>query len=154
MEKIRQIQGNNTSLKVASLISNNTVISENQEIGETLAKHFFEKFRSKINPTPHEALTATPPISSTITTFLNSSFSHTELTSAIQSSKNTAIGPDDFPYIFLKKLSFEGQRKLLEMYNLIWTSNTIPNQWLTSVIIPLKNQIKPLPLPVLTDQYH
>uniref|UniRef100_A0A6P7H3B5 Uncharacterized protein LOC114345598 n=1 Tax=Diabrotica virgifera virgifera TaxID=50390 RepID=A0A6P7H3B5_DIAVI len=141
-KKIGQIQGKKTNLKISNLLFNQKVIIDNQEIAKVLAENFKKKFHNKSGPNPVSSTLPSPfpycsPVSQDIN-YLNSPITYSELKSALKSCKNTAAGPDDLPYIFLKKLSSSCLYKLLEIYNKIWIFHKFPNEWRTSIILPIK----------------
>lgn len=150
-KKIRGIQGNKSNNGIPHLVSNDTVINNDHEIAKIIAENFEAKFRSGLHPNIANTYTNNPlscPIpSNQDIDSLNLPFSHQELITALKSCKNSAAGPDDLPYIFLKKLDFLGQLKLLELFNLIWTSNMFPSLWRLSIIIPLKKPDQPTTSP-------
>ena len=56
----------------------------------------------------------------------------TELKTAIEKSHNSAVGPDEVHYSFLKQISLE---LLLKTYNNIWTGKQFPKSWKQATII-------------------
>lgn len=65
-----------------------------------------------------------------------------ELTSALNTCTSKSPGPDNLPYIFLKKLPPIGIKILLQIYNLIWTQGVFPDQWRTVNVIPIPKPCK------------
>lgn len=68
---------------------------------------------------------------------LNNPISLKELTSTIDSTKNSSPGPDGIPNILIKQLPTEGIETLLKIYNLIWTKNIFPKVWKTAIVVPI-----------------
>ena len=78
----------------------------------------------------------------------NQSFNKTELKVAINKSHDTAVGPDEIHYQFLKKLPKPSLNYLLQIYNEIWMSNNIPINWKQAIVIlipkPKKKHTNPM----------
>ncbi|KAG5893725.1 hypothetical protein JTB14_022333 [Gonioctena quinquepunctata] len=117
------MRGHNTSYKIPALINQDEVITEDKKIANHLAKYFHGKTILKQNNVP---ITHKPSqvqtTNSLISDQLNNPFSVEELTEALLSSENSAPGPDDKPFIFLKNLHHSSLQKLLALYNRIWQS--------------------------------
>ena len=67
----------------------------------------------------------------------NLPFTIEELKEAIQTSHNTAIGPDEIHYEFLKHLPKKSLNYLLTIFNDIWMNGTFPESWKIATIIPI-----------------
>ena len=61
----------------------------------------------------------------------------TELKTAIEKSPNSAVGPDEVHYSFLKQIPQKPLELLLETYNNIWTEKQFPKFWKQATIIPI-----------------
>ena len=61
----------------------------------------------------------------------------TELKTAIEKSHNSAVGPDEIHYSFLKQIPQKSLELLLETYNNIWTGKQFPKSWKQAMIIPI-----------------
>ena len=61
----------------------------------------------------------------------------TELKTAIETSHNSAVGPDEVHYSFLKQIPQKSLELLLEIYNNIWTGKQFPKSWKQTTIIPI-----------------
>ena len=61
----------------------------------------------------------------------------TELKTAIEKSHNSAVGPDEVHYSFLKQIPQKSLELLLEIYNNIWTGKQFPKSWKQATIIPI-----------------
>ncbi|KAK9879733.1 hypothetical protein WA026_006793 [Henosepilachna vigintioctopunctata] len=104
---------------IASILDDNDeVITDSQDIANSLAKYFYEKSLNNTNNMAEQ-----PDVIGHDTNILNRPYTMQELNSALLSMKNTAGGPDNIPMIFLKHLYEETKTKLLELYNVIWTSH-------------------------------
>ena len=74
----------------------------------------------------------------------NQLFTLDELQNSLSKSNNSAAGPDEIHYTFLKELPPISQKYLLNIYNNIWISGNIPTLWKQATIIPiLKKQKDP-----------
>ena len=71
----------------------------------------------------------------------NLPFTPAELKEAIQTSHNTAVGPDEIHYEFLKHLK-NSLNYLLKIFNNIWINGTFPESWKIATIIPISKPEK------------
>ena len=67
----------------------------------------------------------------------NAVFSIHELQRAIDSSKNTAPGPDNVSNTMIRHMPEAAKEVLLRLYNSLWTSGYFPAQWRKSTIVPI-----------------
>ena len=67
----------------------------------------------------------------------NQPFSLSELTDCIMKSHNTAVGPDEIHYEFLKQLPSCSLDFLLQAFNEVWVSGKFPTSWKQATIIPI-----------------
>ena len=67
----------------------------------------------------------------------NLPFKLAELKEAIQTSHNTAVGPDEIHYVFLKHLTKNYLNYLLKIFNDIWINGTFLESWKIATIIPI-----------------
>ena len=71
-------------------------------------------------------------------------FSITELNCAITTcKKDKAAGPDDIPYEFVKHFPESFNEILLDYFNFVWSTGSIPDTWRHAVILPLHKLNKP-----------
>ena len=75
----------------------------------------------------------------------------TELKTAIEKSHNSAEGPDEVHYSFLKQIPLKSLELLLEIYNNIWTGKQFPKSWKQATIIPIP---KPGKNPSYPENYY
>ena len=73
-------------------------------------------------------------ISKTIISFF---LSLSELTDCIMKSHNTAVGPDQIHYEFIKQLPSSYLDFLLQAFNEVWVSGKFPTSWKQATIIPM-----------------
>ena len=79
---------------------------------------------------------------------LCSPFSFAEfLAPASNLSLSTATGPDKVVYLMLKHLPRSGMDLLLHIFNLSWSTHSLPSIWKTSSIIPIQKMGKSLDSP-------
>ena len=67
----------------------------------------------------------------------NLPFTLAELKEAIQASHNTAFGPDEIHYEFLKHLTKNSLNYLLKIFNDIWINGTFPESWKIATLISI-----------------
>ena len=67
----------------------------------------------------------------------NQPFSLSELTDCIMKSHNTAVGPDEIHYEFLKQFPSCSLDFLLQAFNEVWVSGKFPTSWKQVTIIPI-----------------
>ena len=67
----------------------------------------------------------------------NQPFSLSELTDSIMKSHDTAVGPDEIHYQFLKHLPSISLEFLLQAFNEVWVSGRFPTSWKEATIIPI-----------------
>lgn len=72
----------------------------------------------------------------------NRNFTLNELLYALQAAKGKSEGPDEIGYPILKRLPPTAKHILLECYNQIWSSGTIPSVWRSSVVVPIPKNNK------------
>ena len=65
-----------------------------------------------------------------------------ELQNSLSKSNNSAAGPDEIHYTFLKELPSISQKYLLNIYNNIWISGNIPTLWEASYNHPHPQKTK------------
>ena len=81
---------------------------------------------------------------------LNVLFTKTELNEAMNKKKSRAAGIDKITYEMLTNLSTENRDAILYLFNLMFTSGFIPEDWKTAIIIPIPKPGKP---PEKTSSY-
>jgi ribonuclease HI len=67
----------------------------------------------------------------------NIPFNITELHDSLTKCHDTATGPDDIHYQFLKHLPYESQLVLLDILIDIWRTGNIPDSWREATVIPI-----------------
>ena len=72
----------------------------------------------------------------------NNLFSLKELKDSIKRSHNTAVGPDEVHYEFLRQLHSKSLKLLLRIYNKLWTEGKFPGIWRQTTVIAILKQGK------------
>ena len=70
----------------------------------------------------------------------NMPFKISELLESLSKSHDTAVGPDDIHYQFLKHLPHTALSVLLDIFNdniCIWVSGNLPDSWKEATVIPV-----------------
>ena len=100
-------------------------------------------------------------IKSGYTEVYNELFCVEELRDALHRSHDTAVGPDNVHYLFLKHLPESSILILLNIFNKIWTAGCFPSDWRKAIIIPIpklgKDPARDLPaiaLPYCSYELH
>ena len=55
----------------------------------------------------------------------------------LSKTSDKSPGTDEIPNVLVKKLNIEQKKILLNFYNYIWKSNSLPKQWMQPIFIPL-----------------
>lgn len=129
------------------LKTGNTVIPPT-EIPETLAKHFSDTSATQNFPSnfqTHKSISESIPLPNidASNSKYNSLFSMEELNWALHKCRGKSSGPDNIGYPLLQHLPFCAKTVLLQIYNNIWLSGTIPEDWKSSYTIPIPKPNKP-----------
>lgn len=139
---LRSMKNKGNTVQIQHIKKQDTLLTSENEIAEALAVAFEEnssetnclpefqnlrKVQEKLNPNFHSP-NHEP---------YNLPFTLEELTIAIRNSHDTAAGPDNVHYQFLKHLTHNAQITLLNCINNIWTSGKIPASWKEATVIPI-----------------
>ena len=138
---IRKISGKNTSSPIKHLSKNHIKATNKKDIADLLAKTFSEISSSTNYSKPCQVFRKMQrrPNSISIRTILKIIISRflSELTDCIMKSQNTAVGPDEIHYEFLKQLSSCSLDFLLQAFNDVWVSGKFPTNRKLATIIPI-----------------
>ena len=141
-DMIRKISGKNTSSPIKHLSKNHIKATNKKDIADLLAKTFsknsssknysktFQNIKKNAEKTKHN-------FKSNNLEDYNQPFSLSELTDCIKKSHNTAVGPDEIHYEFLKQLPSCSLDFLLQAFNEVWVSGKFPTSWKQATIIPI-----------------
>ena len=144
---IRKISGKVSNNTVNHLKTNNSVITNKKDISDTLAKGFAqnsssENYSKEFQNVKQREEKQKINFKSNNSENYNQPFSLRELREALEKSHDTAAGPDDIPYQFLKHLPHASLQLLLSIYNEIWFSGDVPDSWKNAFVIPIPKQGK------------
>lgn len=149
-DKVRKINGISRTHQISALKDNHDrILSANGEIANLLAQTFQSHSNTIYQADTNTTQNATSE--SRLTTDddrqLNMSITMNELKHAIKCSKDSAAGPDEIPFAFLKHLPDTALLKLLALFNEIWLNKKFPKLWQTAIIFPIhktgKSKLEP-----------
>lgn len=141
--KIKKIKGIATTTRASTLIAGTSVVTDPQDITNTLADTFESNFSSKnysqeFNEYKTEIEKEPLNVNLDDNNPLNKPITQAELTAVIKELKNNSSpGPDGIPYEIIKYFPEETLDYLLKIYNHIWENNTYPNKWKESIVVPI-----------------
>ena len=141
-DMIRKISGKNTSSPIKHLSKNHIKATNKKDIADLLAKTFSKNSSSTNYSKPFQNIKKNAEKSklnfkSNNLEDYNQPFSLSELTDCIMKSHNTAVGPDEIHYEFLKQLPSCSLDFLLQAFNEVWVSGKFPTSWKQATIIPI-----------------
>ena len=140
-DMIKKINGKYTGYPIQHLKSRDGNISTDRVgISNTLAEEFQHNsssahYRPEFQTYKNKCEKQNISFISDNTEDYNAQFTLTELQLALKSCHDTAIGPDEIHYQFLKHLPFNSLLTLLEIFNHIWTTQTFPPIWKKANVI-------------------
>ena len=79
-------------------------------------------------------------------------FTLDDLIDSMKNAKDTAAGPDEIHYQFLKHLPNESQLLLLQIFNDIWKSGEVPGKKL--LFCQFQNRVKIKPTQIIIDPFN
>jgi len=142
-DMIRKISGKCKGQKVHFLHKKNgQMATDYQGIAETLAdefasnsstRHYTQEFQRHKNKIEQKQLN----FNSNCQEPYNSPLTLLELKQSLQSSHDTAVGPDDIHYQLLKHLPSSALLILLTIFNNIWQGGPFPQSWHKAITIPI-----------------
>ena len=141
-DMIRKISGKNTSSPIKHLSKNHIKATNKKDIADLLAKTFSKNSSSTNYSKPFQNIKKNAEktrlnFKSNNLEDYNQPFSLSELTDCIMKSHNTAVGPDEIYYEFLKQLPSCSLDFLLQAFNEVWVSGKFPTSWKQATIIPI-----------------
>ena len=148
---LRSIAGSSSSSSSSPNFPNCSSPRESASVYAAYLRSHFSVFqpkalRSRVRGYLTELRQATCPVESHSS--FCSPFSTAEfLAAASNLSSSTATGPDIVSYPVLKHLPRSGMDFLLHIFNVSWSSHSLPSIWKTSSIIPIHKMGKPLDSP-------
>ena len=141
-DMIRKISGKNSSGPIKHLSKNHVKATNKKDIADLLAKTFSNNsssthYSKQFQHIKKNAEKTKLNFKSNNLEDYNRPFSLSELTDCIMKSHNTAVGPDEIHYQFLKKLPSCSLDFLLQAFNEVWVSGKFPTSWKQATIIPI-----------------
>ena len=141
-DMIRKISGKNTSSPIKHLSKNHVKATNKKDIADLLANTFSKNSSSTNYSKPFQNIKKNAEktklnFKSNNLEDYNQPFSLSELTDCIMKSHNTAVGPDEIHYEFLKQLPSCSLDFLLQAFNEVWVSGKFPTSWKQATIIPI-----------------
>ena len=141
-DMIRKISGKNSSGPIKHLSKNHVNATNKKDIADLLAKTFSNNsssthYSKQFQHIKKNAEKTKLNFKSNNLEDYNRPFSLSELTDCIMKSHNTAVGPDEIHYEFLKKLPSYSLDFLLQAFNEVWVSGKFPTSWKQATIIPI-----------------
>ena len=141
-DMIRKISGKNSSGPIKHLSKNHVKATNKKDIADLLAKTFSNNsssthYSKQFQHIKKNAEKTKLNFKSNNLEDYNRPFSLSELTDCIMKSHNTAVGPDEIHYEFLKKLPSCSLDFLLQAFNEVWVSGRFPTSWKQATIIPI-----------------
>lgn len=139
--KVHKLSGKHPPLHAPVLKVSNSTIAEPLAVANALGSHF-SKISSGSHLTPQfltlKSIKERTPITFSLssTAHYNSPFSLSELTSALQSCRNTREGLDHIHYSMLKHLPPSSLTFLLALFNRIWSLGDFPPSWREALVLP------------------
>ena len=139
---INRIKGRKNSATVKHLSVNNNLITDKQEISNTLAEQLAynsssDRCSDRFLKHKRNAEKKNINFSHSNDEFYNKEFSSDELKLSLNRAHDTAEGPDKIHYQLLKHLPPDSLSLLLDIYNYIWRTGDFPQCWNEAIVIPI-----------------
>jgi len=148
----RRMNGSHSNAAEVGIIENGQTLASDLEKANAFAKRFaeasattnytavFQQHKQDIE-TNHSALFANDAPQTDMSRKLNVAFTSAELDAALGLvRKNKTPGGDRIVYELLQRLPETAKRTLLRLYNLVWSTGSVPKPWRHAIVIPiLKN---------------
>ena len=153
-KKVRKIAGKYVPCKPPVLKINNVKVADPQMVADALANHFADVSKKSENKPyashwqreEHKLIDFTTHREEPY----NMPFSMKEFELALNSSKDSAPGPDDIPYAMIRHVPLCTKLFILSIINRIFKEHTYPHVWENSRILPF---LKPGKDSLLTSSY-
>jgi len=139
---IRKISGKNVNGPLKHLKKNGDKICNKKDIADLLADTFAsnsstQNYGKEFQKIKRNSEKTQLKFQSDNMEEYNKTFSIQELKDSLKRSHNTAEGPDEVNYEFIKQLPDASLLYLLQIFNEIWTSGNVPELWRIATIIPI-----------------
>ena len=144
--KVKKLSGKFVPSPTPALTINNQLVTDHGEVSTALAAYFAQvSHPSKYTP-DFQAIRATHTLPFANLDFeddYNIPFSIRELEDALSKCKSTSPGDDGIHYEMLSFLPLLSKIFLLDFFNLVLTSGTLPSSWKMAVVVPILKPGKP-----------
>ena len=139
---LRRISGKRKDKTIKYLVTDSDTITNKTDIAETLATSFAAKsspdhYQEKIRKIMDKEKENTLDFESDNDEKYNGNFSKRELIKSIAQATDSATGPDEIHYQFLKHLPDVSLDLLLLLLNDLWQSQDFPDGWREATVIPI-----------------
>lgn len=139
---IKKINGKNSRESLKCLKVNDRVISNKKEVADILANTFHqnsssENYCEEFQSVKRNAEKKPCDFQKDSAQDYNLLFNINELKDAITKTNNSAPGPDEIHYQFIRHLPPEVLTILLSLFNYIWSSDFFPSSWKEAIIIAI-----------------
>ena len=138
--KVRKFQGKFIPSPLPVLRIGNSTFSNPEDVAEKFGVHFSSTSSQKHYSAQFQQFSentlVVPPFSRNTETY-NLPFSFQEMEHAVSVSSPTSPGDDGIHYSMISYLPRRSKKFLLEIFNGLWKSNTSPESWKISTIVPI-----------------
>lgn len=127
---------NGPKTNTQKLIIDGKLTEDPKEVAETLADYFAEVSAMK----DHQRVAPnrpTPTFDGGDDLAYNQNFTMEEFDWAVRRSKGLSAGVDNVGYPMIRNLPHRTKIQLLEVYNRIWESGSIPKRWKEGLVVPI-----------------
>lgn len=127
---------------ISRLLVGGSVIDDPKAVAERLANEFYSVSADGSLHPEHQIKRQTlhlvdPEFRFAEDEYYNTEFSLRELEWALRTCSGQSAGGDEIGYPMLQHLPPSAKTTLLEIYNKIWNSGTIPNDWKEGIVVPI-----------------
>ncbi|KAL4101018.1 hypothetical protein QTP88_021039 [Uroleucon formosanum] len=144
--KIRSLKGLNRDQEI-HIKDEHTPTSLPEEVAQKIGSFFYESFSNSIYkqkfigeikiPAENTPIQFDTSLIDSDQISLNATITLKEMNLALSKCKSKSPGPDEIPYCFLQNLGSSAKNYLLNLYNTIWRTGRIPDEWKKGIIIPI-----------------
>ena len=142
--KIKRLQNKYKPPTNVVINNNNQLITDPLMKAEIFANHFEKKFNNKLNNLSinNMVLTVQNSIVKENSEEYNKPIKMHEIEYAVKQMKKTSPGIDGIDNAMLKNLPLSYYNYILELFNLSWETETFPESWKISLLIPISKPEK------------
>ncbi|KAL4126314.1 hypothetical protein QTP88_010536 [Uroleucon formosanum] len=144
--KIRSLKGLNRDQEI-HITDEHTSTSLPEEVAQKIGSFFYENFSNSIYkqkfideikiPAENTPIQFDTSLIDSDQISLNATITLKEMNLALSKCKSKSPGPVEIPYCFLQNLGSSAKNYLLNLYNTIWRTGRIPDEWKKGIIIPI-----------------